>query len=326
MSHPYIAHLHKIIFLVKTDSSDVTPGFERQPGSATGIQFTNQLAEVRSIANRNLLSGSGVAAGDVDGDGWCDLYFCSLDGDNALYRNLGGWRFEKDVILPEAAGLESGVIADFDGDALPDLYVEQLTAATSFRYDRAEAFVDVDPRFYAARYLRAWQLQSLITETLVERYDVDWWRNPRAGPWITQALFGEAPDARVYSLRHADDAEGVELVDPLLERTAQPRSRGLRAGLHREHAPVRERHLADAGRHADAEACFRAAAEAGDTVASFNLGSHGYDEARGRAPREGAAEPCAFSGESRWREASTTGWRRPDPASRQSRPPRTSAG
>lgn len=76
-------------------------------------------------------------------------------------------------------------------DSLPDLYVERMTAATSFRYDAADAFVDVDPRFYAARYLRAWQLQALITETLVERYDVDWWRNPRAGPWITQALFGE---------------------------------------------------------------------------------------------------------------------------------------
>jgi len=77
-------------------------------------------------------------------------------------------------------------------DALPDLYVDQLTGATSFRYSRADAFVDVDPRFYSARYLRAWQLQALITETLVERYDADWWRNPRAGPWIVQALFGEA--------------------------------------------------------------------------------------------------------------------------------------
>ncbi|HEY2025394.1 MAG TPA: hypothetical protein VGG78_00210 [Gemmatimonadaceae bacterium] len=77
-------------------------------------------------------------------------------------------------------------------DALPDLYVEQLTRATSFQYSPADAFVDVDARFYAARYLRAWQLQALITETLVERYDADWWRNPRAGPWIVQALFGEA--------------------------------------------------------------------------------------------------------------------------------------
>jgi hypothetical protein len=77
-------------------------------------------------------------------------------------------------------------------EALPDLYVELLSTATSVRYDRADAFVDVDPRYYAARYLRAWQLQALLTETLMERYDVDWWRNPRAGPWIAQALFGEA--------------------------------------------------------------------------------------------------------------------------------------
>ena len=76
-------------------------------------------------------------------------------------------------------------------DALPDVYVELLTKATTFRYSRADAFVDVDPRFYAARYLRAWQLQSLLNETLVERYDEDWWRNPRAGPWMCQALFGE---------------------------------------------------------------------------------------------------------------------------------------
>jgi hypothetical protein len=76
-------------------------------------------------------------------------------------------------------------------DSLPDLYVEQLTGATTFRYNRADAFVDVDPRYYAVRYLRAWQLQALITEILVERYDDDWWRNPRAGPWVRSALFGE---------------------------------------------------------------------------------------------------------------------------------------
>lgn len=80
---------------------------------------------------------------------------------------------------------------DVGWDALPDLYVERLTSATTFRYDRADAFADVDPRFYAARYLRAWQLQALLTETLVERFDEDWWRNPQAGPWVVGALFGE---------------------------------------------------------------------------------------------------------------------------------------
>jgi hypothetical protein len=76
--------------------------------------------------------------------------------------------------------------------SLPDLYVQLLSNATSFRYSAADAFVDVDPRYYSARYLRAWQLQALMSETLTERFDEDWWRNPRAGPWIVQSLFGEA--------------------------------------------------------------------------------------------------------------------------------------
>jgi hypothetical protein len=80
---------------------------------------------------------------------------------------------------------------DANWTSLPDLYVDRLTGATDFRYDTADAFVDVDPRYYAARYLRAWQLQALITETLTERYDTDWWRNPRAGPWIVASLFSE---------------------------------------------------------------------------------------------------------------------------------------
>ncbi len=75
-------------------------------------------------------------------------------------------------------------------DALPDLYVETLTAATGFRYQHADAFVDVDPRYYAARYLRAWQLQAVLDESLRERFNADWWRNPQAGPWMVGELFG----------------------------------------------------------------------------------------------------------------------------------------
>jgi hypothetical protein len=76
-------------------------------------------------------------------------------------------------------------------DALPDLYVETLGAATSVRYDAADAFVDVDPRFYAARYLRAWQVQATLAGALRERFDEDWWRNPAAGPFVVDRLWGE---------------------------------------------------------------------------------------------------------------------------------------
>ncbi len=73
--------------------------------------------------------------------------------------------------------------------ALPDLYVELLTKATGFRYQRADAFVDVDARYYAARYLRAWQLQAVLDESLRNRFNEDWWRNPNAGPWLVEELF-----------------------------------------------------------------------------------------------------------------------------------------
>lgn len=79
---------------------------------------------------------------------------------------------------------------DVPWHALPDLYVQLLTDATSFRYHTADAFVDVDPRYYSARYLRAWQLQALLNETLTERFNDDWWRNPHAGPWMAHELFG----------------------------------------------------------------------------------------------------------------------------------------
>jgi hypothetical protein len=75
--------------------------------------------------------------------------------------------------------------------SLPDLYVQTLSDATSFRYDPADAFVDVDPRYYSSRYLRAWQLQAVLTETLVEKFNEDWWRNPGTGKYVVESLFGE---------------------------------------------------------------------------------------------------------------------------------------
>lgn len=76
-------------------------------------------------------------------------------------------------------------------DVLPDLYVEMLASATGFRYRHADAFLDLDSRFYSTRYLRAWQLQALLDEGLTNRFNDDWWRNPAAGPWIVGELFAE---------------------------------------------------------------------------------------------------------------------------------------
>ena len=103
------------------------PGFTLLAPDQTGVGFTNRLWPEAEARNHNLLNGSGVALGDYDGDGWCDVFLCSLNGASTLYRNLGGWRFA-DVTV--AAGLANtnqlargAVFADVDGDGDPDLLV-----------------------------------------------------------------------------------------------------------------------------------------------------------------------------------------------------------
>src|SRR4051812_24264143 len=54
-------------------------GFTAMGPAQTGILFTNLISERRSLTNQIYLNGSGVAAGDVDGDGLVDLFFTSID-------------------------------------------------------------------------------------------------------------------------------------------------------------------------------------------------------------------------------------------------------
>jgi enediyne biosynthesis protein E4 len=105
-------------------------GFSQLPASATGVRFTNVLTEQRGMTNQIFMSGSGVAAGDVDSDGWCDLYFCGLDSSNRLYRNSGHWKFEdvtsRSGIICTNQASTGAVFADIEGDGDLDLLVTGL--------------------------------------------------------------------------------------------------------------------------------------------------------------------------------------------------------
>ena len=110
-------------------------GFTLLPPETTAISFTNFITDQRSVSNQNLLNGSGVALGDVDGDGLCDIYLCRLDGrNNKLFRNFGNWKFQD---ITDSAGVGCGsqnstgtVLADIDGDGDLDLLVTSMRGGT----------------------------------------------------------------------------------------------------------------------------------------------------------------------------------------------------
>ena len=126
------------------------PLFETVDAAAVGMDFVHRWELNKQTVRLfdRVEAGGGVAIGDVDGDGWPDVFLTRpLDGAR-LYRNLGGFRFE-DITVE--AGLEhragdfpSGAsFADVDGDGDLDLAVCGFACPTRlYINDGSGKFVD----------------------------------------------------------------------------------------------------------------------------------------------------------------------------------------
>ena len=99
----------------------------------------------------------GMALFDYDGDGLIDIFFCNgapLKGSkespdqlhHRLYRNLGNWQFQD---VTEESGLKrtgyglGAVVADYDNDGDPDLFISQFGKNVLFRNNGDKTFTDV---------------------------------------------------------------------------------------------------------------------------------------------------------------------------------------
>ncbi len=200
-------------------------GFKLQDSSKTGIVFSNDLEKAVIEKNRILLNGSGVAVGDVDGDGLADIYFSRLDGPNALYKNLGDWRFED---VAQSAGVtcedqnsSGAVFADVDGDFDLDLLVTAVGGPNAlFLNDGSGKFTDVTEAYgfsaktgastmaladvdgdadldvYIANYKKKsakdiWDAGELVFEFIVDEVDGEYSIQPRFREHFVLDIRGE---------------------------------------------------------------------------------------------------------------------------------------
>lgn len=96
----------------------------------TALKFENNLTyteDFNPYTYRNFYNGGGVALGDINNDGWIDIYFTGNLVDNKLFLNKGNWEFED---ITEKAGVACSEVwssganfVDINGDGLLDLYV-----------------------------------------------------------------------------------------------------------------------------------------------------------------------------------------------------------
>ena len=139
---PYLALFAGILGVFACQKPVTSTLFSDLQPAATGIDFSNKLPDqtpdgMNIIQYLYYYNGGGVAAGDLNKDGRCDLYFTSNLEPNKLYLNQGDCHFQ-DVTATSGTGgtgsWKTGVtMADVNGDGWLDIYVCQVGDYKKFK-------------------------------------------------------------------------------------------------------------------------------------------------------------------------------------------------
>ncbi|MBA3299466.1 MAG: hypothetical protein H0U24_05225 [Thermoleophilaceae bacterium] len=69
-------------------------------------------------------------------------------------------------------------------DGLEKAYARRLSDAVHVEWPSSSWLTDVDPFFYASRYLRAWALETHTRAAMRERFGPEWFEDPEAGAFL----------------------------------------------------------------------------------------------------------------------------------------------
>ncbi|MGB0659822.1 MAG: FG-GAP-like repeat-containing protein [Mangrovicoccus sp.] len=179
------------------------PRFE-EVGAEAGVVYMHERAEFDPAAQKIMpwltAGGAGVAVGDFDKDGLDDIYVVTSldDRPNALYRNLGDFRFENvaaemgvaDVNTRETGTSAHAIWFDYNADGWEDLLLLRFGEVALFRNLEGQGFEDVAEEAGIKRWLNAMAAAAFD-------YDRDGDLDLYIGGYFPEKDFHDLPDTKV---------------------------------------------------------------------------------------------------------------------------------